>query len=81
MTVHKKLLGAAAAGLLLVAGDAQASQASTHFSIFVPPNDSNNGRHSTLIVTAINDGTTVDIVDTDEDGDSDDSTSATLARG
>lgn len=81
MTYRNKFPVAAAVGLFLLASDASASQASTHFSIFVPPNDSNNGRHSTLIVTATSDDTTVSILDTDEDGDSDDSTSATLSRG
>lgn len=81
MTFKNKLPAAAAVGLFLLGSDAVASQASTHFSIFVPPNDSNNGRHSTLIVTATSDNTSVTILDTDEDGDDDDSTSATLSRG
>ncbi|MEM9073670.1 MAG: hypothetical protein AAGE52_34590 [Myxococcota bacterium] len=60
---------------------ALAGEASTHFSIFVPPNNNNVGRLSVLVVTAQADDTSVSIVDTDEDGDSDDSTSALLARG
>ncbi|MEO1334014.1 MAG: hypothetical protein AAFV29_00155, partial [Myxococcota bacterium] len=70
------------AGLAFIPeGDAFAAEASTHFSIFVPPNNSNNGRHSALTITAHTDGTTVTVVDTDDDGDSDDSTTATLSRG
>jgi hypothetical protein len=59
--------------------------AATHFTVFAPPNNSNNGRHSMLIVTAQSSGTNgrtqVDIVDDGADGDSDDSYSVSLARG
>ncbi len=58
-----------------------ASEASTHFSIFVPPNNDNNGRYSALTVTAHANGSSVTVTDTDEDGDSDDSVSATLDKG
>lgn len=72
------------AGLVAAAAwgpDALASEASTHFSIFVPPNDSNNGRHSALTITAHSANTVVTVTDTAEDGDTDDSTTATLGRG
>jgi len=67
--------------MLSWAPTAWASEASTHFSIFVPPNNDNVGRFSALTITAHSDVTNVTIVDTDEDGDSDDSTTATLSRG
>ena len=61
---------------------ASAGEASTHFSIFVPPNNDNNGRNSVLTVTAHSDNTSVDVTDTLEDGDSDDSYSGvTLNAG
>jgi len=59
--------------------------AATHFTVFAPPNNSNNGRHSMLIVTAqsngINGQTQVQITDDDGDGDSDDSYTVNLIRG
>lgn len=66
--------------------DARAiGNAATHFTVFVPPNDSNNGRYSMLIVTAQASGpsgrTHVDIIDDGADGDADDSYSVDLARG
>jgi len=42
------------------------------FHVVVPPNNDNVGREVALIVTATQDGTLVDIVDDDADGDSDD---------
>lgn len=48
-------------------------EASTHFQVFVPANNDNNGRDLALIVTSAYSGTTtVDIVDDNADGDSDD---------
>ncbi|MEM7035293.1 MAG: lamin tail domain-containing protein, partial [Chloroflexota bacterium] len=47
-------------------------EASTHFGIYIPPNASNAYRDPSLIITAMHDGTIVDIVDDDDDGDSDD---------
>ncbi|MEO0815390.1 MAG: hypothetical protein AAFY60_21195, partial [Myxococcota bacterium] len=76
-----RTFGIALAVLVAAPEWAAASEASTHFSIFVPPNNSNNGRHSALTITALSDATAVTVVDTDEDGDSDDSVSATLSRG
>lgn len=53
-------------------------EAATVFQIFVPPNAEYEWRASTLVVTAFSDGTVVDIEDTDEDGDNDDSVSAVI---
>jgi LruC domain-containing protein len=83
-------LGLCAASVLIgaVAAPREAAaigNAATHFTVFAPPNNSNNGRHSMLIVTAQSSGTNgrtqVDIVDDGADGDSDDSYSVSLARG
>ncbi|MGB0384795.1 MAG: FG-GAP-like repeat-containing protein [Ardenticatenaceae bacterium] len=57
-------------------------EASTRFGIYVPPNGSEEERDPALIVTAMSNGTTVDIIDDDADGDSDDSHLAvTLNQG
>lgn len=58
-------------------------EASTSFSIYVPPNNDNNGRDVCLVVTAFNETpTTVDIIDDDADGDDDDTVlGAQLGRG
>jgi LruC domain-containing protein len=63
---------------LLAVGDA-----STHFQLFVPPNNNASGRDVALIVTNCSPfDTIVNIIDTDEDGDSDDSVSdILLTRG
>ena len=58
-----------------------AAEASTHFSVFVPPNNDNRGRDSVLTITAVANSTSVTATDTDEDGDNDDSTSAVLSKG
>lgn len=59
--------------------------AATHFTVFAPPNNSNNGRYSMLIVTAQSNGiggqTQVQITDDGGDGDSDDSFTVNLTRG
>lgn len=53
---------------LLAVGDA-----STHFQVFVPPNNDNVGRHVALIITNVSPfSTMVDLVDVGEDGDTDD---------
>lgn len=45
----------------------------TSFSVYVPPNDSTSARMAGIAVTSLNPGTTiVNIVDTNEDGDNDD---------
>lgn len=49
------------------------SELSTKFNIYVPPNNKNNGKAVILTVTAYQNNTQVNIVDHDEDGDSDDS--------
>ncbi len=56
-------------------------EASTQFSVYVPPN-MNSARDPGLLVTAVQDGTVVDIVDDDADGDSDDThLGITLSQG
>ena len=56
-------------------------ETSTRFGVFVPPSMV-SGRDATLIVTAVQDGTVVDIVDDAADGDADDTaTGLTLAAG
>ncbi len=57
--------------------------ASTSFQVFVPANNDNVGRNVALIVTNCSPfSTTVDIVDRDEDGDSDDTAlGVVLGRG
>ncbi len=49
----------------------QLGEAATRFGILLPPS-SVDGRWSTLIITALQDATLVDIVDDAADGDSDD---------
>ncbi len=56
-------------------------EASTYFQIFVPPNNDPVGRDVCLIVTAVYDSTSFDIVDDNADGDSDDSVSGMLMAG
>ena len=56
-------------------------EASTYFQIFVPPNNDNVNRNVSLIVTAIYDSTTFQIVDDGADGDTDDSHSGMLMAG
>ncbi|MBN8705698.1 MAG: LruC domain-containing protein [Bacteroidetes bacterium] len=57
-----------------------AGDVSTRFSIYVPPNNS-AGRQAMLIVTSIQDGANVRIIDDEEDGDKDDSWSGVLDKG
>lgn len=54
---------------------------STYFNIFVPPNNDPVKRNVCVVVTAIFDDTTFDIVDDGADGDQDDSKSGTLKAG
>lgn len=54
---------------------------STYFNIFLPPNNDPTKRHVALIVTAIYDSTSFNIIDDDMDGDSDDSHSGMLMAG
>ncbi|MCA9919218.1 MAG: lamin tail domain-containing protein, partial [Anaerolineales bacterium] len=57
-------------------------ETSTKFGMFVPPNGDNAGRDPMLVVTAVQDNTSVDIVDDATDGDSDDSAlGLTLNKG
>jgi len=56
-------------------------EASTYFQIFVPPNADNSARKVHLVVTAIYDNTTFDIVDDGMDGDTDDSVNGILMAG
>jgi hypothetical protein len=68
--------------LMLVALSLRATgEASTYFQVFVPPNNEPIGRDVCLIVTALYDSTTFQIVDDDADGDSDDSVSGLLMAG
>lgn len=55
--------------------------ASTHFNIYLPPNNDAVQRNVCLIVTAIYDSTAFTIIDDGADGDTDDSVSGTLAAG
>jgi hypothetical protein len=54
---------------------------STYFNIFVPPNNDAVQRNVCLIVTAIYDSTTFNIVDDGMDGDTDDTVSGMLMAG
>ncbi len=54
---------------------------STHFNIFVPPNNDAVRRDVCVIITAIEDSTQFSIVDDNMDGDSDDSKSGVLMAG
>lgn len=57
-------------------------ETSTRFGIFVPPNGDNASRDPTLIVTAVQNNTTVDIIDDNGDNDADDTvTGLTLNTG
>jgi hypothetical protein len=53
----------------------------TKFNIFIPPNNDSNHRDVCLIITAIYDSTTFQIIDDNMDGDSDDSKSGILSAG
>lgn len=53
----------------------------TKFNIFVPPNNDSNHRDVCLIITAIYDSTTFQIIDDGMDGDTDDSKSGILMAG
>lgn len=77
---------AALAAAALFGSEAHAlGNAATHFSVFAPPNNSNNGRYSMVIITAQSDGvggsTHVNLTDDGADGDTDDSASFDLTRG
>lgn len=54
---------------------------STHFNIFIPPNNDAVRRDVCLIITAIEDSTQFSIIDDDMDGDADDSKSGVLMAG
>ncbi|MCA9900235.1 MAG: lamin tail domain-containing protein [Ardenticatenaceae bacterium] len=70
----KLLLAALLLTALLPAQKTQAvGETSTKFGMFVPPNGNNTGRDPMLVVTAVQDNTSVDIVDDNADGDNDDS--------
>jgi hypothetical protein len=57
-------------------------ESSTNFGIYVPPNGGSPSRDPALVVTAVQDGTSVDIIDGNEDGDNDDTaTGLTLDAG
>jgi len=58
-----------------------AGEASTFFKMYVPPNADNSGRRSCLVITAIKNNTTVNVVDDNMDGDNDDSWTGTLQAG
>jgi hypothetical protein len=63
-------------GLLWASG-----QTSTKYNVYVPPNDANNTRDASLIVTAMQDSTQVSIIDDSSDGDDDDSWNGALRQG
>ncbi|MCA9918392.1 MAG: lamin tail domain-containing protein, partial [Anaerolineales bacterium] len=71
----KFFLGMALIGLVLTTTQTVlgVGETSTKFGIFVPPNGDHETRDPMLVVTAVQDNTTVDIVDDSADGDSDDS--------
>ncbi|MCC6760857.1 MAG: VCBS repeat-containing protein [Chitinophagaceae bacterium] len=54
---------------------------STYFQIFVPPNNDAVRRDAALIITAIYDSTSFDIIDDGADGDTDDSKKGMLMAG
>jgi hypothetical protein len=56
-------------------------EASTYFQIFVPPNADNSARKVNLVITAIYDNTTFNIIDDGMDGDTDDSVTGVLMAG
>jgi|GEM_PF-6174035 len=49
------------------------ADASTQFRIFLPPNNDSVGRDVMLVITALSDSTTINVVDDNRDGDDDDS--------
>jgi uncharacterized repeat protein (TIGR01451 family) len=71
--------------LLLFAFQSQLSWATgepaTYFNIFVPPNATTLKRDVCLIVTALHDSTTFEIIDDGMDGDTDDSKTGMLMAG
>ena len=68
--------------ILTFVTDANATgEASTYFQIFVPPNAAYSSRRVNLVITAIHDNTTFNIIDDGMDGDTDDSVSGTLMAG
>ncbi|GAB4420851.1 MAG: hypothetical protein OHK0039_34980 [Bacteroidia bacterium] len=56
-------------------------EAATYFEIFVPPNNDAVRRHVAIIITAIYDSTTFELIDDGMDGDTDDSVTGTLMSG
>ena len=95
MTINREfshvIRGLLVAGLMLMLLGALQSgwtayavgEASTKFGVYVPPNADSNSRDPGLLVTAVQDGTTVNIVDDDtDDGDDDDThLGVTLDKG
>ena len=70
-----------AVALLLSNFIVASEEPSTHFNIFVPPNNGNVQRNVCLVVTAVYDNTSFSIEDDGADGDTDDSKSGTLSAG
>lgn len=67
--------------VLIARALAFAGEASTFFKMYVPPNADNSGRRSCLVITALKNNTTVNVVDDNMDGDSDDSWTGILNAG
>ncbi|MEZ4591521.1 MAG: hypothetical protein R3D55_10335 [Chloroflexota bacterium] len=80
----KFVLGIMLIGLVLTTTQTvfAVGETATKFGMFVPPNGDHESRDPMLVVTAVQDNTTVDIVDDNADGDSDDSAlGVTLNQG
>lgn len=68
-------------GVIMAQWALATGEPSTYFQIFVPPNNDAVRRDVALIVTAIYDSTTFEIIDDGADGDTDDSKTGMLMAG
>lgn len=68
-------------GILLALQGHATGEPATYFQIFVPPNNDPVRRDAALIITAIYDSTSFEIIDDGMDGDTDDSKSGMLMAG
>lgn len=80
--MRKFLLALVLASILsLTSTPLKSSSSGTFFQVYVPPNGSTFFRPASLIITALNDSTYVQLADDNMDGDSDDSWSGLLNKG
>lgn len=68
-------------GLILYLHSMATGEPSTYFQVYVPPNNDPVRRDAALIITAIYDSTTFEIIDDGADGDTDDSKTGILMAG